>query len=49
MDISGKVLKTEKRILEKGQNTITVFGIEKGMNVVQFENEKNRIIRKLIR
>lgn len=49
MDISGKVLKTEKQILEKGQNTITVFGIEKGMNIVQFENEKNRIIRKLIR
>jgi Secretion system C-terminal sorting domain len=49
MDISGKVLKTEKRILEKGQNTITVFGIEKGMNIVQFENENNRITRKLIR
>lgn len=49
MDISGKVLKTEKRILEKGQNTIAVFGIEKGMNIVQFENEKNRVVRKLVR
>ena len=40
MDISGKVLKTEKRILEKGQNTIKVFDIEKGLNIIQFEGFK---------
>jgi Secretion system C-terminal sorting domain len=49
MDILGKILKTEKRVLEKGQNKITVFDIQKGMNIIQFENKKNRITRKLIR
>jgi hypothetical protein len=49
MNVSGKVLKTEKRILEKGPNTITIFGIEKGINIIQFENEKTKITRKLLR
>jgi hypothetical protein len=48
LDISGRIIKTENRILEKGLNTITVFNIEKGLNIIQFENEKNREIRKLI-
>lgn len=49
MDIMGRTIKTEKRILEKGVNTITIYGLEKGLNIVQFENEKNSEIRKLIR
>ncbi len=49
LDITGRIIKTENRILEKGLNTITVFGLEKGLNIVQFENEKIIEIRKLIR
>ncbi len=48
-DIFGKILKTEIRVLEKGLNTITVFGLDKGLNIIQFENEKNSVVRKLIR
>ena len=48
-NISGKLIKTEIRVLEKGLNIITISNIEKGLNIVQFENEKNKEIRKLFR
>jgi Secretion system C-terminal sorting domain len=49
IDVTGKILKTESKILEKGLNKITIHGIEKGINIIKFENDKNTVIRKLFK
>lgn len=48
-DTSGKMIATESRILQKGMNKIALTTLVKGMNIVQFENKKSSISRKLVR
>lgn len=48
-DLSGKMVSTENLILQKGMNKVSLIKLVKGVNVVQFENSKSSISRKLIR
>ena len=48
-DTSGKMIRTESRILQKGMNKVPLFSLIKGVNIVQFESNKTSISRKLVR
>jgi hypothetical protein len=48
LDIMGKVLKTEKLILEKGINKVKISNLIKGINLISIENNGNITVRKLL-
>lgn len=48
-DANGKMITTESRVLQKGMNKVTLTNLAKGLNIVQFENSKSSISRKLVR
>ncbi|MCF0069559.1 T9SS type A sorting domain-containing protein [Dyadobacter sp. CY261] len=47
-DTSGRVIKTESRILQKGMNKVPLSNLIKGTNIVQFENGKSSTSRVLV-
>ena len=49
IDIYGKVLKSDKRILEKGKNILEFENFQKGLNLIRFESNSKVLVRKLIR
>ncbi|CAG5015930.1 hypothetical protein DYBT9275_05444 [Dyadobacter sp. CECT 9275] len=49
LDTNGKVIGTESRNLQKGMNKLELPPLAEGMNIVQFQNRKSSISRKLIR
>jgi hypothetical protein len=48
-DISGKILKTEKRVLEKGMNKISILNTVAGISIFGFQNSKNTFYRKVLK
>ncbi|MDQ6477216.1 T9SS type A sorting domain-containing protein [Dyadobacter sp. LHD-138] len=48
LDPSGKVMRRESKVMQKGMNKIGVDQLPEGLHLVRFENEKKTMIRKLV-
>ncbi len=48
LDQSGKVIRSERKQVQSGMNKLKIENLSKGLNLVQFENGKEAMIRKLI-
>ncbi len=48
INATGKVLKSELRILEKGYNNLEIKLLDKGLNLIQFQNNGKSFVRKVI-
>jgi Secretion system C-terminal sorting domain len=49
IDVTGRILKTEKQLLQKGINELQITDLKQGINIYQFENKGNFTIRKIIK
>ena len=48
-DLTGKALKIDQKLLEKGKNIVTIEKLQQGVNFVKFENGVISEIRKIIK
>lgn len=48
MDKTGKPIRSENKILQKGMNKVGIGNLASGLNLVRFENGKETIVRKLV-
>jgi hypothetical protein len=48
MDKTGKAIRSESRVLQKGMNKVAVGNLTSGLNLIRFENGKETILRKIV-